>query len=757
MTPTATASDTTAPVRAAFYYPWFPETWHATDHFDPSAGHYDSSDPSVVDDQFAAMAYGGLDAAISSWWGQGQHAEDTRFPLELTAAANHGMGVAPYYEKEGTGDTPLATIRSDLAYLDAYAQANPDGFLHVDGKPVIFVSNAAASTATCADVAKWKTATNGFTDWYVNMKVFPGYASCADQPSGWHQYGPARATDQQGSYSYSVSPGYDSYTESTPRLTRDLGRFESDLASMVASKADWQLVTTFNEWGDGTAVESATQWASPTGYGDYLDAMHDALAPTDSPTPSPTESPTGSPTTSTATLSATADTYTDEDVPRQNFGSATALAVDGQPVRRAWFEFDLPGQPTAASLTVYPGTSSSRGLTVNTAPSTWTESGLTAANAPALGPQVGSTATVTGGAYQTIQLDPSTLTSGSNTLVVSRAGKARILLSSRDSTRPPSLTVTYGEDTTPPPSPTPTPAPTPTPTPTPTATPTPTPSPTATPTPTPTPSPTATPTPPDNAVTKLLVFMEENHSLDEMQTGMPYTFSLAQQYGYATHYTAITHPSLPNYLAIAAGTTSGVTDDNPPSSHPLSGPSVFGQALAAGRTAKTYADSMTSNCQQSSSGQYAVKHNPWAYYTDPPERSGCNAFDVPIGELASDAAAGTLPNVGMVVPNLCNDAHDCSLATADGWFKTQMQDVFAGPDWRSGHLAVVLTADEDDKSQGNTVLTVVIHPSQNGNVVTTPLTHYSLTRLYEEVAHTGFLNNAATAPDLASAFGLPVQ
>jgi acid phosphatase len=83
-----------------------------------------------------------------------------------------------------------------------------------------------------------------------------------------------------------------------------------------------------------------------------------------------------------------------------------------------------------------------------------------------------------------------------------------------------------------------------------------------------------------------------------------------------------------------------------------------------------------------------------------------------------------------------------------------MTKIFDGPDWRSGHLAVVLTADEDDSSAGNNVLTVVIHPSQKGNVVTSPLTHYSLTRLYEEVAGVPYLFASASAPSMTTAFGL---
>ncbi|MFL5761147.1 MAG: metallophosphoesterase family protein, partial [Thermomicrobiales bacterium] len=49
---------------------------------------------------------------------------------------------------------------------------------------------------------------------------------------------------------------------------------QQNVRDMVASGAPWQLVTTFNEWGEGTAVESATEWQSGSGYGAYLDALH---------------------------------------------------------------------------------------------------------------------------------------------------------------------------------------------------------------------------------------------------------------------------------------------------------------------------------------------------------------------------------------------------------------------------------------------------------------------------------------------------
>jgi acid phosphatase len=259
------------------------------------------------------------------------------------------------------------------------------------------------------------------------------------------------------------------------------------------------------------------------------------------------------------------------------------------------------------------------------------------------------------------------------------------------------------------------------------------------------------------AVTKLLVVTLENHSLREMRSEMPATFAFARKYGFATSYRAITHPSLPNYLAIAGGSTFGVTDDDSPASHRLQGPSVFGQAIDAGKTAKVYAEGMPGACALEPGGRrYAVKHNPWAYFVD--ERPSCRRYDVPLDRLATDVAAGDLPNAGLVVPDLCHDAHDadCDLGDADDWLKDEMGAVLAGPDFASGHLAVVITADEDDRSQGNLVLTTVLHPSQQGHVVRTPLTHYSLTGLYDRVLGVRLLRRAARAPSMAKAFGLPL-
>jgi acid phosphatase len=261
----------------------------------------------------------------------------------------------------------------------------------------------------------------------------------------------------------------------------------------------------------------------------------------------------------------------------------------------------------------------------------------------------------------------------------------------------------------------------------------------------------------------VLTIVEENHGYNQMLSGMPNLKSLANRYGYATHYDALTHPSLPNYLALAAGSTFGVTTDCGVSSCPQSSTTVFDQAIAAGHTAGVYAEDMTSNCQQSGSGDglYAVRHTAWPYFTNATSRKNCLAFQVPSGSASSgnfhdDVLAGKLPNVGWLIPNLCNDAHDsgCSLGRADTWLGNMLDLVFASPDWKSGELAVVITADEDNGSEGNQVLTVVAHPGLSGVTVDTHLDHYSLTRFQEDVVGVGYLGNASSAADLAAAFGL---
>lgn len=239
---------------------------------------------------------------------------------------------------------------------------------------------------------------------------------------------------------------------------------------------------------------------------------------------------------------------------------------------------------------------------------------------------------------------------------------------------------------------------------------------------------------------------------------MPYLYSLARHYAYARNYHAIRHPSLPNYLAIAGGDTFGVRNDAAPAAHRLRGGTVFGQAIAKRRHARMYAESMPRPCLLTGNahGGYAVKHNPWAYF--PAERARCRSSDVAETSFRRAARASALPEVGMLIPNKCHDAHDCRLRTADGWLRSRLPTVLASRDFRSGRLVVVLTTDEDDSRSGNKVLTVVLHARLAGRhkVVGTPLNHYSLSRLCSQTVGARPLRRAARARSMSAAFGLRV-
>ena len=233
----------------------------------------------------------------------------------------------------------------------------------------------------------------------------------------------------------------------------------------------------------------------------------------------------------------------------------------------------------------------------------------------------------------------------------------------------------------------------------------------------------------------------------------PYENELAKECGLATDYRAITHPSLPNYLAATGGSTFGVTDDAGPSSHPISGPSLFQQLTQANSSWRAYDESMPTACDLNPSGRYAVKHNPAVYYTA--VRTQCAVDDVPLeGHLSQDIATGNLPSFAFVTPNLCDDTHDCSVQTGDTWLATWIPRIVAGPNYRTGNTLIVLTWDEG-VGANNLIPTVVIGPSvPTGDRSSAALTHYSLLRTTEELLGLPAIGAASTATSMTSTFHL---
>lgn len=271
-TPSGPDDQPSFPIRAAFYYPWFPEAWtqkgiNPYTNYTPKLGYYSSTDQNIIRQHIAMMQYGNIQAGIASWWGQGSQT-DTKISGLLSAAAGTNFRWALYYENESQGDPSVSQIQNDLTYiLNHYGRDT--NYLRVNGKFVVFVY--ADPNDGCGMADRWKQANTMGA--YIVLKAFAGYGNCASQPDSWHQYCPAEPFDQQGSMSYSISPGFWLKGQNV-RLPRDITRWAQSVRDMVASGANWQLITTFSEWGEGTAVEPAGEWASSSGYGQYLDLLH---------------------------------------------------------------------------------------------------------------------------------------------------------------------------------------------------------------------------------------------------------------------------------------------------------------------------------------------------------------------------------------------------------------------------------------------------------------------------------------------------
>ncbi len=230
----------------------------------------------------------------------------------------------------------------------------------------------------------------------------------------------------------------------------------------------------------------------------------------------------------------------------------------------------------------------------------------------------------------------------------------------------------------------------------------------------------------------------------------------ARKCGLATNYQAITHPSLPNYLATVGGATFGITTDCGPDDCPVSRSSIFQQVTRHGMRWSGYAEAMSTNCDHASYGRYAARHNPATYFTK--IAKACRHRDVPMGGAHgpfADALRGdSLAAFTTVVPNLCHDGHDCSTATADTWLGKWLDRITASNAYAAGHTVVFVTWDEGVGAD-NQVATVVIGPTvPKGTRVSRALDHYSLLRTTEQLLGLPYLRAAATAKNMRRPFHL---
>src|SRR5262249_49884149 len=173
----------------------------------------------------------------------------------------------------------------------------------------------------------------------------------------------------------------------------------------------------------------------------------------------------------------------------------------------------------------------------------------------------------------------------------------------------------------------------------------------------------------------VVVVVEENQHYDQIMKGTstPYLHALAQRGAVFTDAHAVEHPSEPNYLALFAGATFGLTSDDCPLS--FAPPDLGGELLAHNLRFIGYSESLPqtgfTGCDDGSDAAngdplYARKHNPWVAFSDVPATS-----NQPFSSFPRDF--GQLPTVAFVVPNQLHDMHSGSLEEGDSWLRQHME------------------------------------------------------------------------------------
>ena len=275
--------------------------------------------------------------------------------------------------------------------------------------------------------------------------------------------------------------------------------------------------------------------------------------------------------------------------------------------------------------------------------------------------------------------------------------------------------------------------------------------------------PPPTPSPSNVRFGHVFIVIEENANYSEVigNPSMPYLNGLANQYGLASNYYANLHPSIPNYFELTTGKTLTIIDSLTPQAFPVSDDNVVRKLLADGKTWKSYAEDLPSvGYTAGDSGNYAVRHNPLAYLMDVQNNSAQSQNLVPFSQFPVDLPTANLPDYSFIVPNLCNDAHDCLLSTADSWLKNNIDPLIKSPEFQKDGLLIIVFDEAnnlDVTSGGGHVAAVIVSPfSKSGYKSIAFYQHQSVLRLtLEGLGITKLPGDAATAPAMWEFFTAP--
>jgi hypothetical protein len=246
------------------------------------------------------------------------------------------------------------------------------------------------------------------------------------------------------------------------------------------------------------------------------------------------------------------------------------------------------------------------------------------------------------------------------------------------------------------------------------------------------------------AYSHIVVVIEENHSYSQIigSSSAPYINSLASHGALFTNSHAVSHPSEPNYMALFADSTFGISGDPCPVNK--SGANLGSELIAAGHTYSGYSESMPSPSYTGcTSGEYARKHNPTANFPALP-----STVNQTFAQFPTNFA--NLPTVSFVDPNLLDDMHDGTITQGDTWLKTNMSSYLT---WATANNSLlIVTWDENDGSAGNQVATIFAGAHVKTGKYSEKITHYNVLRTIEQAYGLTPLRKSATATPITDVF-----
>lgn len=241
----------------------------------------------------------------------------------------------------------------------------------------------------------------------------------------------------------------------------------------------------------------------------------------------------------------------------------------------------------------------------------------------------------------------------------------------------------------------------------------------------------------------VVVVVFENHGYDDIKANAPYFARLADHGAEMTRSRGVTHPSEPNYLALFAGSTFGLTSDACPLTY--SGGHLARQLRRAGYSFRAYSEGLPSaGSTVCTSGRYARKHAPWVNFTSFKQRT-----HKPFTKFPTDYSA--LPTVSFVIPDLCSDMHDCSIAHGNRWLRNHFKPYVA---WaRDNNSLLVVTFDEDDYGSDNHIFTALTGAHIKTGDYDQRINHYNVLRTIEALYGLDALRKAAGKKRIRGVWG----